>query len=165
MRDSLYTVTMQGHCMGGCVPTGIVAWVDAEAEIKPGTLCSLELAKDAGEAGPWRRVLELGWAHEGNAPEDFPTGFAKLFIRRVDSPEGELFWLGHLDPPAIGVFHRSEIESLHAVVGWANEPAPPISEADKLAFMRIASARQSEPIAPINPDWRPPEGECDRWQR
>ena len=105
---SKYAVTLSGHCMGQCIPSGIVAWVDAEAEIMPGHLCSIELSK---EAGPWRSFLEQLWVGEDNPADDFPTGFAKIFIRRQDTPDGELFWLGHLNPPAVGVFHRSEIES------------------------------------------------------
>jgi hypothetical protein len=153
LTDKPYTIETCGTCMGDLIPERARFWVDPTAEIRPGNLCSVVLSKVQGH---WRSFLQEWWEACGGAPAECPEGFVKIFVRRERTSIGELVWLAHLSPPAVGVFRLEEIESMHAVLGPADlEFKENLTPLDRLAWAMVAMLRNAEPSDPINPNWRP----------
>ncbi|WP_259669364.1 hypothetical protein [Rhizobium lentis] len=138
--------------MGDLVPEAATLQADATAEILPGHIVAVTLSKD----GPFRELTCMLETHG-------TLGVVKFYLGKTETDAGEtVFLLGQLNPPLVFAVPMASLLAMHRIVATVGE-APQLEEAPEDAKGILAAQIdlmspffcESEPTAPVGPDWRP----------
>jgi hypothetical protein len=152
MSDKTYQIFAVGRCMGDLVPESATLQADATAEILPGNIVAVVL--DA--SGPFRELRGMLDTHGS-------IGVIKLYLGKTETAAGEeVFLLGQLNPPLVFAVPMPSLLAMHRIVARVGEePSPEDATEDATAVLDAQLDLmspflcESEPAAPVGPDWRP----------
>ncbi|MGO7575912.1 hypothetical protein ACC699_13655 [Rhizobium ruizarguesonis] len=150
--DGTYQIFAVGRCMGDLLPDSTLQ-ADATAEILPGNMVAVVL--DAG--GPFRELRGMLDTHGS-------IGVIKLYLGKTETAAGEeVFLLGQLNPPLVFAVPMASLLAMHRIVGRVCEGPEP-EDPSKTGRIDVLNTQldlmspflcESEPAAPVGPDWRP----------
>ncbi|WP_245483620.1 hypothetical protein [Rhizobium ruizarguesonis] len=139
--------------MGDLLPESSTLQADATAEILPGNMVAVVL----DESGAFRELRGMLDAHGS-------IGVIKLYLGKTETAAGEeVFLLGQLNPPLVFAVPMASLLAMHRIVGRVCE-GPQSEDPSKTGRIDILNTQldlmspflcESEPAAPVGPDWRP----------